>query len=152
MYKPCYVSNLNPRRAGICKWSYNAITKTIQSIGAKELHGPNEKKCWQITKDQLKVRLATCDDNEIRQMFPVIDGKLKLFGEDQLCIGIEQHLINDVENRSDGITLTPVSCHFCTHECAVSTSEKSPVNPDQTIRLFDNPIKNFCAYIRFFYT
>ena len=142
-YKPCEVTHQNQNRAGKYKWTLTASGQ-IQSVGARDLKDKNL--CWQLSSltrfYKQRVKLAACDDNEIRQKFTVIDGRLHLQGEPRLCLGQEEYNID----ANIGIALTSQDCYPTTYGDGACSS--TLVGADNAIRPFgDN--NNQCLFKKY---
>ena len=117
-YAPCDVENTNANKAAKYKWSYDATTEMIQSVGAKEIM--EKDLCWQVSNlarfGKQRLKLANCDENEIRQKFSVVDGRLQMAGEERLCVGVEEYRIDAVKGEAMITTLcNSASFGVCDH-------------------------------------
>jgi len=145
------VENTNSNKAAKYKWSYDVDTQSIQSVGAKE--NSDKDLCWQISSlerfGKQRIKLANCDAEEIRQKFAVVDGRLHMFGEEKLCVGIEEHKL-DVSSESIGIALTTMRCYSGSFgTCDVGDLDESDylVSSDSSIKPFGDSTN--CLFKRY---
>ena len=142
-YKKCDAENQNQNKAGKYLWNFDESTGQIQSKGAFDLQ--QKSFCWQISSltrfGKQRVKIYPCDGNNEKQKFVVINGRLHAKGETRICLGVEEHKIDE----NNGIALTFQDCYPTTW--GDGTCSKNLVKSDKIISPFDS--ENTCLFKKY---